>query len=163
MSYYSEWKDLANSDKTDDKFWEKYFLAEKQNYEKILDNVDTVYEGTVEELSTLFSMERAWVAGFLDGINSSLKQETNLEELKEDTRVKLDIDLEKLYFNMHTAKADWLYNLPQWESVLTEEKRKEIKKSYKASIIAVSHKIGPNQPCPCGSGKKYKKCCGYGK
>ena len=21
-------------------------------------------------------------------------------------------------------------------------------------------KIGPNQPCPCGSGKKYKKCCG---
>ena len=22
------------------------------------------------------------------------------------------------------------------------------------------HKIGRNQPCPCGSGKKYKKCCG---
>lgn len=22
------------------------------------------------------------------------------------------------------------------------------------------HKIGPNEPCPCGSGKKYKKCCG---
>ncbi len=21
-------------------------------------------------------------------------------------------------------------------------------------------KVGPNQPCPCGSGKKYKKCCG---
>ena len=20
-------------------------------------------------------------------------------------------------------------------------------------------KIGPNDPCPCGSGKKYKKCC----
>jgi len=23
-------------------------------------------------------------------------------------------------------------------------------------------KIGRNQPCPCGSGKKYKKCCGKG-
>ena len=23
-----------------------------------------------------------------------------------------------------------------------------------------SEKIGRNQPCPCGSGKKYKKCCG---
>jgi preprotein translocase subunit SecA len=23
-----------------------------------------------------------------------------------------------------------------------------------------SRKIGRNQPCPCGSGKKYKKCCG---
>lgn len=22
-------------------------------------------------------------------------------------------------------------------------------------------KIGPNKPCPCGSGKKYKKCCGF--
>ena len=21
-------------------------------------------------------------------------------------------------------------------------------------------KIGRNDPCPCGSGKKYKKCCG---
>lgn len=21
-------------------------------------------------------------------------------------------------------------------------------------------KIGHNDPCPCGSGKKYKKCCG---
>jgi preprotein translocase subunit SecA len=25
---------------------------------------------------------------------------------------------------------------------------------------AVSHKVGRNDPCPCGSGKKYKKCCG---
>jgi hypothetical protein len=24
---------------------------------------------------------------------------------------------------------------------------------------AVSHKVGRNEPCPCGSGKKYKKCC----
>jgi SWIM/SEC-C metal-binding protein len=23
-----------------------------------------------------------------------------------------------------------------------------------------SEKIGRNSPCPCGSGKKYKKCCG---
>lgn len=26
--------------------------------------------------------------------------------------------------------------------------------------IEVDHKIGRNDPCPCGSGKKYKKCCG---
>ena len=24
----------------------------------------------------------------------------------------------------------------------------------------VAKKVGPNDPCPCGSGKKYKKCCG---
>lgn len=27
---------------------------------------------------------------------------------------------------------------------------------------AVSHKVGRNEPCPCGSGKKYKKCCATG-
>jgi preprotein translocase subunit SecA len=26
--------------------------------------------------------------------------------------------------------------------------------------VAAGHKVGRNDPCPCGSGKKYKKCCG---
>jgi len=26
--------------------------------------------------------------------------------------------------------------------------------------IMVEKKVGRNEPCPCGSGKKYKKCCG---
>jgi SWIM/SEC-C metal-binding protein len=26
--------------------------------------------------------------------------------------------------------------------------------------IKVENKIGRNDPCPCGSGRKYKKCCG---
>ena len=30
----------------------------------------------------------------------------------------------------------------------------------KISSPAASHKIRPNDPCPCGSGKKYKKCHG---
>jgi preprotein translocase subunit SecA len=30
----------------------------------------------------------------------------------------------------------------------------------KRAPVRVDVKIGPNDPCPCGSGKKYKKCCG---
>jgi SWIM/SEC-C metal-binding protein len=26
--------------------------------------------------------------------------------------------------------------------------------------VSVEKKVGRNDPCPCGSGKKYKKCCG---
>ncbi|MEG1687865.1 MAG: SEC-C metal-binding domain-containing protein, partial [Angelakisella sp.] len=26
--------------------------------------------------------------------------------------------------------------------------------------VRVANKVGRNDPCPCGSGKKYKKCCG---
>ena len=29
-----------------------------------------------------------------------------------------------------------------------------------AGTFRSGKKIGPNEPCPCGSGKKYKKCCG---
>ena len=39
--------------------------------------------------------------------------------------------------------------------------RKEIQKAYKNSKTVVKEdKIGRNDACPCGSGKKYKKCCG---
>ncbi|WP_207670523.1 SEC-C metal-binding domain-containing protein [Haloimpatiens lingqiaonensis] len=32
--------------------------------------------------------------------------------------------------------------------------------SNKGTTIVNKQKIGRNEPCPCGSGKKYKKCCG---
>ena len=32
--------------------------------------------------------------------------------------------------------------------------------TVKATPIRKGKKVGPNDPCPCGSGKKYKKCCG---
>ena len=32
--------------------------------------------------------------------------------------------------------------------------------SEKGRTVRKGVKIGPNDPCPCGSGKKYKKCCG---
>ena len=28
------------------------------------------------------------------------------------------------------------------------------------NVIQMTKKVYPNDPCPCGSGKKYKKCCG---
>jgi preprotein translocase subunit SecA len=27
-------------------------------------------------------------------------------------------------------------------------------------VKVAAHKVGRNDPCPCGSGKKYKRCCG---
>ena len=32
-------------------------------------------------------------------------------------------------------------------------------KSVKRQPVRKKIKVGPNDPCPCGSGKKYKKCC----
>ena len=101
------------------------------------------------------------MVGFLDGINDSLKEKNPMDTLEKDTRVNLDYDLELLYKNMVEAKAQWLYTLPQWDGLLTEERRRELYKEQKQSKTVVKgEKIGRNDPCPCGSGKKYKKCCG---
>jgi SEC-C motif len=35
-----------------------------------------------------------------------------------------------------------------------------LQNSISLEVIAVNRKIGRNSPCSCGSGKKYKKCCG---
>ena len=73
----------------------------------------------------------------------------------------LDFDNELLYKNMVAANAEWLYNLEQWNEIFSEEKRKELYKEQKRSTTIVKEKkIGRNEPCPCGSGKKYKHCCG---
>ncbi|MCP4632063.1 MAG: hypothetical protein GY855_03980 [candidate division Zixibacteria bacterium] len=34
------------------------------------------------------------------------------------------------------------------------------KPEAKVKPVKVEKKVGRNDPCPCGSGKKYKKCCG---
>jgi preprotein translocase subunit SecA len=106
-------------------------------------------------------MELTYFVGFLDGINDSLKNPNPIEEMEADTVVSLDYDKEKLYYNMVAAKADWLYGLEQWDALLTPERRKELYKEQRSSTTVVKPpKIGRNDPCPCGSGKKYKKCCG---
>ena len=99
--------------------------------------------------------------GFIDGISESLKEDITLETIEADSTIKLDIDFEKLYYNMVEVEAHWLYNLPGWETILPAAKRKELQKAYKTSKTVVKEeKVGRNDACPCGSGKKYKNCCG---
>ena len=68
------------------------------------------------------------MVGFLDGINDSLKIPNPIETMDENTKVTLAFDKELLYKNMVDAKADWLYQLPQWDEIFSEEKRKELYK-----------------------------------
>lgn len=163
MSLYKQWEELASKKRSQneyEEFWKTYFEKERDNYATILEKKLKKINGKLKDLAAEYSMEPVIFAGFLDGINSSLLNEVDLDTLEEESDVNLEIDFEKLYYNMLDAKAEWLYKLEQWDEVLTKEKRDEITKEYKLSQIAVSLKIGRNDPCPCGSGKKYKKCCG---
>ncbi|ABW17805.1 SEC-C metal-binding domain-containing protein [Alkaliphilus oremlandii] len=164
MSLYSQWTKIAfehTEEKDAVEFWEKYCAVEKGIYEKVLEVPTTNIKGQLSELAKEYGVDDVTFVGFIDGINTSLTSEIDLEKLAEDSNVELNIDLEKLYFNMLNANAEWLYTLPQWDAILTVEQRKEIKKSFNATKTVVNdEKIGRNDACPCGSGKKYKKCCG---
>ena len=163
MSLFEQWKEIAGIERPENEyntFWGAYFEKEKVNYEGILEKRETKVSGVLKELAENSSMDVMTYVGFLDGINTSLVDAVKLDELTEESEINIEIDFEKLYFNMLEAKADWLYHLPQWDEILTLEKRNQITKEYRVSKMAVSNKIGRNDPCSCGSGKKYKKCCG---
>ena len=163
MSIFQKWLDLTNQEFTQEeynKFWQDYFLKEQKNYETIIETKNTALKGTVTDLAASYEMTTTEFAGFLDGISTSLESEMDLESLEESSEVDAVIVWDKLYYNMLNAKADWLYNIPAWDDILTVEERKAIKKTYNKDHIVVNEdKIGRNEPCPCGSGKKYKKCC----
>ena len=165
MSLLEQWrKEAYNQNVPQDqlqKFWGTYFEIEKNIYAKLLANPTEEVKGTVKDLAAKFEVEVFTMVGFLDGINDSLKVANPIEEMDEDTEVSLAFDIELLYKNMVDAKADWLYELPEWNEIFTDEKRAELYKEQKASrTIRKEPKIGRNDACPCGSGKKYKKCCG---
>ena len=167
MALLQEWREYAYSEemqnsKEGQKLWENYFTLEKGIYEKLLANPSEIIEGTVQELADRYEVPLSMMVGCLDGINDILKEANPIDEMEKDTQVKLDIDLEKLYYNMVECKAEWLYTLPQWNDILPEDKRKELYKKQKNSgtIHNENRKVGRNDPCPCGSGKKYKQCCG---
>lgn len=163
MSLFGEWqKKLENQreSRENEEFFENYLEKETQAYKEILASGTASITGKLGGLAKKYDMDNITFMGFLDGINTSLDSKLDLENLTEDSEIDKTILLYKLYYNMLNAKASWLYELKEWDALLTIEERVKIRKQYNEDHRAVSNKIGRNEPCPCGSGKKYKKCCG---
>ena len=165
MALLNEWRELAYNEEMGkerlQQFWLAYFQQEKEIYQQLLQSPDEVVKGTVKELAEKYGVSVMTMTGFLDGINESLAEPNPIEEMTEETEVNLGFDKALLYKNMIAAEADWLYNLTEWEAIFDEATRKALYKEQKSSATVVKDaKVYPNDPCPCGSGKKYKKCCG---
>lgn len=165
MALLENWQKIAYNEETNkqelQRFWQRYFLVEKGVYEKLLVNPDEKVEGTVKELAEKYELSILDMTGFLDGINESLIEPNPIDTMEEDTKVSLAFDKVKLYKNMVDAKADWLYELPMWDDIFDPETKKALYLEQKKSgTVIVGRKTGRNEPCPCGSGKKYKHCCG---
>ncbi|NLB33292.1 MAG: SEC-C domain-containing protein [Tissierellia bacterium] len=164
MSLFKQWSENLENIKTQEEyqaFFNEYMSKETENYRKILESKNPVIEGRIRDLAEKNDMSAVEFMGFLDGANTSFKETLVLDDLTEESEINVEVDFEKLLWNMHDAKAEWLYGMKEWEEIFDEEKRKSIKKEFNRSKIVVKgEKIGRNEPCPCGSGLKYKKCCG---
>ena len=166
MTLYKQWVELmeTQTEETFNEFWDEYSGAETRIYQHILAHKDEHLAGKFSDLAAQFETRPVIFMGFLDGINTSLNTANELENITEESELDLDVDFEKLLFNMLKAEAEYLYTLPEWDDVLTKEQIHDTVKSYNRSKIVVKEKEpGRNDPCPCGSGKKYKKCCGANK
>lgn len=164
MSLYKDWTNRVVDyvkNKGEAAFWKDYGEIEGNIYKKILASHNSIIEGKVNSLAVEYGCDPVFFMGFLDGINESVKEPLDLESLEITSDIKLEIIFEKLYADMLEAKAAYLYDLPQWDGIFSKEKRKEIRDKWRDSKTYVNkNKIGRNDPCPCGSGKKYKNCCG---
>ncbi|MGH6815915.1 MAG: UPF0149 family protein [Hyphomicrobiaceae bacterium] len=109
-----------------------------------------------------------WAVGFLHGVAMRDKSwKRRVLSMDEDTARQFSIIL-------MLADDD---SLPD-DHVLTDEERADFVEDLPLTILRLNYflrnrkpvgqpersvKIGRNQPCPCGSGKKYKYCCGSGR
>jgi hypothetical protein len=163
MNLYESWQSLLNeqTDQSFEDFWKAYSDTEVKAYGHLLKTPKQPLEGTFGQLAQLFETQPQLFMGFLDGIQSSLENPFPLDAITEDTPLSLKVNLEKLYFNMLKAEAEHLYSLPEWDAIFSEAEKKKIFDDYRKSRTIIKEKQpGRNDPCPCGSGKKFKKCCG---
>jgi uncharacterized protein len=140
-------------------------------YGKILESLkehDKVYEPFFFEDSNQRVVTKDWLEGFLAGIGlrndawaplldgSDPYVRTLLYILFQDDKfyaklAESKLDLDEILAGIHHETSDFVQTLyHRWGAgrltdVQTPSRR--------------AHKAGRNDPCPCGSGQKYKKCC----
>lgn len=68
-------------------------------------------------------------------------------------------EMEPIYYGLHTVLGKNHPNMEKWKADY-EEKEMRFNNLRLNMPAFKTPKIGRNEKCPCGSGKKYKKCCG---
>lgn len=146
----------------------KHDEAKKLNTEEILNGIEkylilnTVNEKWIDHIDAISALK--------DGIGLRAYAQTNPVEaykiecfnMFEELVSSIQEDAIKAVFSVQAEKKE------NYDEIVKEEKKTNINnistnengKKAKKEPIRIDKKIGRNEPCPCGSGKKYKNCCG---
>ena len=158
-------KELEN--KTVDEIIDYIYKIVVKDYEDKLKDIPSEIQSDFEKAITLRIVDKNWMEQLdamehlKEGIGLRGYAQTNplqayaLEGFELFDNMLAQINREITTFLL---KAEVRQNLERHENknIKTNDMKEETKKTPKR----VSKKIGRNDPCPCGSGKKYKNCCG---
>lgn len=126
------------------------YVTAKQLLEKNLrKNSKCTYENDVLFYAAVFLYQK------LGDSKNERKYREVLKKYEQDYSATYGTDLDLLDEPFMEEDGEWDSDeeLPFGDDSIWEQQRPMVK----------LQKIYPNEPCPCGSGKKYKKCCGKGK
>ena len=93
-------------------------------------------------------------ANMLEEIKAEVTKILMVVQIKNEEQVEAVAETQRVPANMQ-------YQHVEYGSALDEEPKKEDTQAEKTQpFVRQGEKVGRNAPCPCGSGKKYKQCCG---
>ncbi len=135
---------------------------------KIEEAVTTDVFREVERQLLLRFVDEKWV-GYLDNVDH-LKQGIGLRAFAQhDPVVEFRMETERMYDetvdSIKEATVMYLFHVTVGERVMNRRQMRTSANHGDGNVTReqprqVENKVGRNDPCPCGSGKKYKKCCG---
>ena len=165
MALLQEWRDIAYSQKTDkkqlQKFWTDYFLIEKGIYEKLLSNPDEVVKGTVKELAEKYEIPVLTMAGFLDGIDDSLKVKNPIDTMDENTEVTLAFDKSCCIRTWWTPRPTGCTTFPCGTRFSTRKRKRPFTvRQRRPTPLSRGRRSDATILARAEAGKKYKYCCG---
>lgn len=80
------------------------------------------------------------------------------------------VDIEEMFYSFYKIIGREHELMEEWKEIIEEKEQhmkdlkdmsfEDLMKQHQKSTPITVTKVGRNDPCPCGSGKKYKKCCG---
>lgn len=109
----------------------------KESYELFQSLIGRIQENVTRKVFTTYILSQAQMETMLKNAN------LNHEDMNAFMHAQKQEQMQQFNQNMSAP--------PQYNNPAPEEKQRPIR---------VAAKVGRNDPCPCGSGKKYKKCCG---
>ncbi len=133
----------------------EFLFGKKKNKNKEVAKKETTTKGTEKKENPNLSIEEK-IEKEMDSLPAFVKK-----QIEKDPTIK-----GKLIAIAKRMKADGVdLNSPKAMKKWVKDHEKELKQEQQGKVETVvkEKEPGRNEPCPCGSGKKYKKCCGANK